>query len=156
MWERNTRYGLVEADIREPGGEGMGGHRRPRRVFDDAEWGGGTFLQVCNASRLIYIRKKKKKKKNPNVIPCSTQQKQRRRRILLSVIYGVNEDVKNLSSTLSTIKVVLEHAENNQGNDPQLKIIDIMKFISTTTTEEETRRNRRARNTKQFFFQSLE
>jgi hypothetical protein len=100
--------------------------------------------------------KKKKKKKNHSVLPCSTQQKQRRRRILLSVIYGVNEDGKNLSSTLNTIKVVLEDAENNQGNDPQLKIIDTMKFISTTTTEEETRRNRRARNTKQFFFLSLE
>jgi hypothetical protein len=30
-------------------------------VFDNAEWGGGTFLQVCNASRLIYIRSGKKK-----------------------------------------------------------------------------------------------
>jgi hypothetical protein len=46
----------------------------------------------------------------------------------LPVIRGVKEDVKNLSSTLSTIKAVLEDAENKQGNDPQLKIIDIMKF----------------------------
>jgi len=49
----------------------------------------------------------------------------------------MNEDVKNLSSTLSTIKAVLEDAGNKQGNDPQLKIIDIMKFRSATTTEEE-------------------
>jgi hypothetical protein len=49
----------------------------------------------------------------------------------------MNEDVKNLSSTLSIIKVVLEDAENKQRNDPQLKIIDIMKFRSATTTEEE-------------------
>jgi hypothetical protein len=55
----------------------------------------------------------------------------------LSVIYGMNEDVKNLSSTLSIIKAVLEDAENKQRNDPQLKIIDIMKFRSATTTEEE-------------------
>jgi hypothetical protein len=129
----------------------MGGHRRPRRVSDDAEWGGGTFLHVCNASRLIYIRKKKKKKKNHFVLPCSSQHKQRRRRIPLSVICGMNEDVKNLSNTCSTIKAVLEDAKNKQGNNPQLKIISIMKFISATTTEEETRRNRRARNTKHFF-----
>jgi len=142
--------GFVEADIHEPSREGMGGHRRPRRVFDDANWGGGTFLQVCNVSRQIYIRKKKKPL-------CSTQHKQRRRCILLSVIRGVKEDVKNLSSTLSTIKAVLEDAENKQVNDPQLKIIiDIMKFISATTTEEETRRNRRTRNTTHFFFLSLE
>jgi hypothetical protein len=61
--------GFVEADIREPAREGMGGHRRPRRVSDDAEWGGGTFLHVCNASRLIYIRKKKKKKKKNLLSP---------------------------------------------------------------------------------------
>jgi hypothetical protein len=119
--------GSIEADIHEPDGEGMGGHRRPRRVFNDTDWGGGTFLQICIVSRLIYIRRKKKKKKN-FVLPCSTQHKQRRRRILLPVIRGVKEDVKNLSSTLSTIKAVLEDAENKQGNDPQLKIIDIMKF----------------------------
>jgi DNA invertase Pin-like site-specific DNA recombinase len=74
----------------------------------------------------LYSEKKKKKKNF--VLPCSTQHKQRRRRILLPVIRGVKEDVKNLSSTLSTIKAVLEDAENKQGNDPQLKIIDIMKF----------------------------
>jgi hypothetical protein len=51
----------------------------------------------------------------------------------------MNEDVKNLSSTLSIIKAVLEDAENKQRNDPQLKIIDIMKFRSATTTEEEIR-----------------
>jgi hypothetical protein len=38
-----------------------------------------------------------------------------------SSVRGVKEDVKNLSSTLSTIKAVLEDAENKQVNNPQLK-----------------------------------
>jgi hypothetical protein len=38
-----------------------------------------------------------------------------------SSVPGVKEDVKNLSSMLSTIKAVLEDAENKQVNNPQLK-----------------------------------
>jgi hypothetical protein len=38
-----------------------------------------------------------------------------------SSVPGVKKDVKNLSSTLSTIKAVLEDAENKQVTNPQLK-----------------------------------